>query len=112
MTPVALSKVGIPGTNVLMLNEYPLRGLGLYDDLETCEQYSGYVWSSWPTKIVQQAHGDSALQAVIDQSSQQGVNAASQPSHISAPTTSSTTTGFKGSYASTFPTAPPYPEGL
>ena len=41
VTPAALSKVGIPGTNVLMLNAYPLHGLGLDDDLETCEQYSG-----------------------------------------------------------------------
>ena len=60
VTPVALSQLGIPGTNVLMLNEYPLHGLGLYDDLETCEQYSGYVWSSWTTKVVQPAHIDSA----------------------------------------------------
>ena len=104
MTPIALSKLGVPDSTVLTLSEYPLQGLGLYDDLETCEQYSGYVWSNWTTKTVQPAHIDSALQAMIDQSSKQGVKAASQPSHISAPTTSSTTTGLKGSYASTFPT--------
>ena len=38
------------------------------------------------------------------------LNVASQPSHISAPSTSSTMTGLKGSYASTFPSAPPYPD--
>ena len=110
VTPIALSKLGIPDSAVLMLSEYPLQGLGLYDDLETCEQYSGYVWSNWTTKTVQPAHIDSALQAMIDQSSRQGVNAASQPSHTSAQPTSSTTTGFKGSYASSFPTASPYPD--
>ena len=47
---------------------------------------------------------------MIDQSSRQGASAASQPSHISAPSTSSTMTGLKGSYASTFPSAPPYPD--
>ena len=74
MTPVALSKVGIPGTNVLVLNEYPLHGLGLDSMmiLSPWEQCSGYVWSSWTTKVVQPAHIDSALQAMIDQSSQQG----------------------------------------
>ena len=55
VTPVALSRVGVPGLAVLTLDEYPMEGLGLYDDLETCEQYSGYVWSSWTTKTVQPA---------------------------------------------------------
>ena len=71
VTPIALSKLGIPDSAVLMLSEYPLQGLRLYDDLETCEQYSGYVWSNWTTKTVQPAHIDNALQAVIDQSSEQ-----------------------------------------
>ena len=110
VTPIALSKLGAPDSTVLMLSEYPLHGLGLYDDLETCEQYSGHAWSNWTTKAVQPAHIDSASQAMIDQSSKQGVHAASQPSHISAQSTSSTTTGFKGSYASSFSIASPYPD--
>ena len=110
VTPIALYKLGIPDSAVLTLSEYPLQGLGLYDDLETCEQYSGYVWFSWTTKTVQPAHIDSALQAMIDQSSRQGASAAGEPSRISDPSTLSTTTGFKGSYASTFPSAPPYPD--
>ena len=69
VTPVAVSRVGIPGSTVLTLNEYPMEGLGLHDDLETCEQYSGYVWSNWTTKTVQPAHVDATLQAMIDQSS-------------------------------------------
>ena len=95
---------------MLVLNEYPLHGLGLYDALEPWEQYSGYVWSSWTSKVAQPAHIDPALQAMIDQSSQQSANAASQSSHISAPSISSTTIGLKGSYASTFPSAPPFPD--
>ena len=47
VTPVALSKVGVPNNNVLVLDEYPQYGLGLYENLESWEQYSGYVWSSW-----------------------------------------------------------------
>ena len=39
MTPM-LSKLGVPDSTVLMLSECPLHGLGLYDDLEICEQYS------------------------------------------------------------------------
>ena len=65
MTPVALSKVGIPGINVLVLNEYPLHVLGLYDNLESWEQRSGYVWSSWTTKAAPPAHVNSALQAMM-----------------------------------------------
>ena len=50
---------------------------------------------------------DPALQAMIDQSLQSSASAASPPFHISAPPSSSTLTGFKGSYASTSPEAPP-----
>ena len=67
-----------------------------YENLESWEQYSGYVWSIWTTKVVQPAHVDSTLQAMIDQSSKSSASAASQPSHISAPSTSSMLTGFKG----------------
>ena len=43
VTPVALSRVGVPGSAVHALDHYPMDGLGIYDDLETCEQYTGYV---------------------------------------------------------------------
>ena len=112
MTPVALSKVGVPNSNVLVLDEYPQHGLGLYENLESCEQYSGYVWSSWTTKVVQPVHIDPALQAMIDQSLQSSASAASQPFHISAPSSSSTLTGLKGSYASTSPDTPPIPDSV
>ena len=35
VTPVALSSVGVPGSNALPVDEYPKRGLGIYDDYET-----------------------------------------------------------------------------
>ena len=35
VTPVALSRVGIPGLAVHTLDQYPMDGLGIYDDLET-----------------------------------------------------------------------------
>ena len=38
MTPIALSKVGIPDTPILSVDEYPLHGLGLYDDYESWSQ--------------------------------------------------------------------------
>ena len=65
MTPVALSKAGVPNSSVLVLDEYPLHGPGLYENLESWEQYSGYVWDSWTTKAVQPVHIDPALQAMI-----------------------------------------------
>ena len=108
VTPIALSKLGIPDSALLPLSEYPLQGLGLYDDLETCEQYFGYVWSNWTTKTVQPAHIISALQAMLDQASEQDATAASQPYHTQD--TSSTTAGLKGSYASPLPTPSPYPD--
>ena len=66
MTPVALSKVGVPDTKLFVMDEYPLHGLGVYEDLESWEQYSGYVWSTWTTKQAQLVHIDPALQAMID----------------------------------------------
>ena len=55
---------------------------------------------------------DPALQAMIDQSLDSSASAASQPFHISAPSSSGTLTGVKGSYASTSPDAPPYPDSV
>ena len=103
VTPVALSRVGVPDTAVLTLDEYPMEGLGLYEDLETCEQYTGYVWSNWPTKTAQPVHIDATLQAMIDQSSRQGAAPADQPSYGNVQSTSDTSAGLKRSYASTFP---------
>ena len=112
VTPVALSKAGVPNSSVLVLDEYPLHGLGLYENLESWEQYSGYVWDSWTTKAVQPVHIDPALQAMIDQSSQPSASAACQPCPASAQSSSSMLTGFKGSYASTSPDAPPFPDSV
>ena len=77
-TPVALSKVGIPDTEIRAMDEFPLRGLGLYDDFEPWGRYSGYVWSDWTTRKAQPMHVDPALQALIDQSLQLPSSAADQ----------------------------------
>ena len=70
VTPVALSKVGVPDTEIHAMDEFPLHGLGLYDDFEPWGRYSGYVWSDWTTRKAQPMHVDPALQAMIDQSLQ------------------------------------------
>ena len=41
VTPVALSKAGIPDTKIHAMDEVPLHGLGLYDDFEPWGRYSG-----------------------------------------------------------------------
>ena len=62
----------------LFLPEFPLHGLGPYDDYESWNKYKGYVWSGWTTRKAQPMHIDPALQALIDQSAQGAPNAASQ----------------------------------
>ena len=70
VTPVALSSVGVPGSSTLSLDEYPKHGLGIYDDYETSEDFSGYLWATWTTMAAQPMQIDSALQAMINQSAQ------------------------------------------
>ena len=53
VTPIALSKVGVvgvPNTKIYAMDEFPLDGLGLYDDYEPWSKYKDYVWSGWTTK--------------------------------------------------------------
>ena len=100
MTPVALSKVGVPNSSIQVLKDYPQHGLGLYEDLESWEQYSGNVWDNWTTKAVQPVHVDPALQAMIDQSSQLSASVACHLGHDSTQSSPNMLTGFQGSYAS------------
>ena len=109
VTPVALSKVGVPHTRIFASDEYPLHGLGLYENLESWEQYSGYIWSTWTTKTAQPMHIDPALQAMIDQSFQTDSSATGQTYHVNVPSSSSTMTGLKGSHVSSSFDAPPFP---
>ena len=108
VTPAALSKVGVPNTKLFVMDEYPLHGLGLYD-LESWDQYLGYVWSTWTTKKAQPVHVDPALQAMIDQSLQMDSNAAGQTYHINGPSTSDTMVESKGSLMISTNDAPPFP---
>ena len=41
VTPIALSKCGVPNTTVPALDEFPLHGLGLHDDYESWSRYQG-----------------------------------------------------------------------
>ena len=109
VTPVALSHVGVPNTGILEMDQYPLHGLGLYEDLEPWGQYSGYVWSTWTTRKAQPMHIDPSLQAMIDQSLQTDPKTAGQTYQGNAPSSSETTTGFKGSQLPVSNDAPPFP---
>ena len=85
VTPVALSKVGIPNSNIFALSDYPLHGLGIYEDYESWERHTGYVWSTWTTKTAQPVHIDPALQAMIDNSLQTDSDSAGQTYHTIPP---------------------------
>ena len=107
VTPVALSRNGIPGLAVHTLDQYARDGLGIYDDLETSNQFSGYVWFDWTTKTVQPVHIDEALKAMIDQPARSGASAAM--AHPNAQSDPSTSAVNKGSNVSRFPGAPHSP---
>ena len=109
VTPVALSKVGVPNTKLFVVDEDPRHGLGLYEDLESWEQYSGYVWSTWTTKKAQPVHVDPALQAMIDQSLQVDSSATGQTYHVNDPSTSDTMVESKGSLIPFITDASPFP---
>ena len=66
VTPVALSHIGIPDSNILQADEFPTHGLGIYDDFEVCSSFSGYVWATWTTMAAQPMHVDSALQKLLN----------------------------------------------
>ena len=68
VTPVAFSHIGVPGSMALPVDEYPKEGLGVYDDFETRDGFSGYVWATWTTVTAQPMQLDSALQALLNPS--------------------------------------------
>ena len=70
VTPVALSHQGVPDSKILPVDEYPMNGLGIYDDFETCEDFNGYIWATWTTMMAQPMQIDSALQALLNPSRQ------------------------------------------
>ena len=69
VTPVALSHIGVPGSKTLPVDDYPKAGLGVYDDYETCDKFTGYLWATWTTMAAQPMQIDSALQALLNPSS-------------------------------------------
>ena len=109
VTPLALSKAGVPDSKVLAMSEYPLHGLGLYDDFEPWGQYSGYVWSGWTTRKAQPMHIDPALQAMIDQTAKQGPSAPTQTYLGKDSPASNQTVESKGSQLPACNSEPPFP---
>ena len=109
VTPIALSKVGVTNTEIYAMDEFPLHGLGLYDDYESWRKYKGYVWSGWTAKKAQAMHIDPALQPMIDQSAQVAPNAASQTYAGANPVVAGSTTESKGSQLPGCDSEPPFP---
>ena len=109
VTPVALSKVGVPDTKIHAMDEFPLHGLGLYEDFEPWGQYTGYVWSGWTTRKAQPMHIDSALQALIDQSLQSAPSASDQTYLGKDSATPDTKVESKGSQLPVCDNEPPFP---
>ena len=109
VTPVALSNVGVPNSHAHPLNEYPLNGLGVYDDYESWDTYTGYVWSTWTTKAAQPVHIDPALQAMINQSVQMHSESVGPTYHSDPPPSSCATAEFKGSQETVSATHTPFP---
>ena len=68
VTPMALSHIGVPGSNILHADDYPTEGLGVYDDFEVCNNFTGYIWATWTTMAAQPMQIDSALQALLNSS--------------------------------------------
>ena len=109
VTPVALSRVGVPNSKVLAMTEFPLHGLGIYDDYETWGRYLGYVWSGWTTRTAQPVHIDPTLQAMIDQSVQQEPSVSSKTYLGDDSTASDPKAKSKGSQVSVYNSEPPFP---
>ena len=107
VTPVALSRNGVPGLATHTIDQYPGGGLGICDDLESCSHFAGYAWSDWTTKNFQQLHIDDALKAMIDQPVRSGTGTTMALSQPNAQFDSSTSVENKGSGASAFSGAPP-----
>ena len=108
VTPIALSKCGVPNTEIYAMDEFPLHGLGLHDDYESWSRYQGYEWYGWTTRKTQPMHIDPALQTLIDQSVHLDPNAVSSTyigRDLGIP---ALTTESKGSQMPVWDSEPPY----
>ena len=112
MMPIALSKVGVPNTEIHAMDELPLHGLGLYDDYESWGRCKGYVWSGWTTRKAQPMHIDSALQALIDQSVQLAPSAVGHTYLGKDSVTPDPTVESKGSQLLVCDFEPPFPTSV
>ena len=112
MSQEALFAVGVPNTEIHAMYEFPLHGLGLYDDFEPWGRYNGYVWSDWTTRQAQPMHIDPSLQALIDQSVQIPSSAADQTYLGKDSVTTDPTAESKGSQLLVGDFDPPFPTSL
>ena len=110
VTPVALSRNGVPGLAMHTIDQYPGEGLGIYEDLESCSHLSEYVWSDWTTKTVQPMHIDDAVKAMIDQPVRSGTGTTMASSQPNVQSDSSTSVENKGSSVSVLYGVPPFSE--
>ena len=67
VTPIALSSIGVPGSKVQPVDQYPIHDLGFYDDYEVSAEFREYKWATCTTMEAQPMQVDPALQAMIDQ---------------------------------------------
>ena len=60
VTPIGLTSTGAPSQTPLPADQYPLHGLGFYDETKSSTQFATYVWSS-SSKAIQPMHVDGSL---------------------------------------------------
>ena len=109
VTPIALSKCGVPDTKIYAMDEFPLHG---HDDYESWSRYQGYVWYGWTTRKTQPMHIDPALQTLIDQSIQLDPNAGSSTYIGGDLGTPAPTTESKRSQLPVWDSEPPFPTSV
>ena len=102
VTPVALSKDGVSGQAMYSIDQFPVEGLKIYEDFESSSQFSGYVWSDWPNKMVQPMNVDDAFKAMINQPARSDSKATMASSQPGAQSTAMSSTENKGSGVSSF----------
>ena len=112
VTPIALSHIGIPGSLTLPVDDFPKDGLGVYDDFEVCDKFSGYIWATWTTMAPQPMQVDSALQALLNPS---GRSSSGQPGvhyHSGVPIKVNAADQPMGSNECASGVAAPYPDSV
>ena len=112
MTPIALSHIGMPGSLTLPVDDFPKDGLGVYDDFEVCDKFSGYIWATWTTMASQPMQVDSALQALLNPSGQSSSGQPGVHYNLEAPINVNADDQPMGSNECASGAAAPYPDSV